>query len=93
MSSPNTAFQRNAFQWYPDRAFQIDVFPITDTTVLQKPINAILAGQQDYEVGREIAEEFPENFSATIVAQASDAVRLSDQPSTFTVKTNNRGYD
>lgn len=92
MTAPNTAFQRNAFQFWPDRSFQVDVWPITDTTVLQKPINAILAGQQDYEVGQKIAEEFPENLSASIVAQASERVRLSE-PSTFVVKTNNRGYD
>lgn len=84
-------FQTNIFQ---NNVFQVGGVAIaTDTTIIQKPINAILAGQQDYEVGPKIAEEFPENLSASIAAQASERVRLSEKPSTFVTKTNNRGYD
>ena len=84
-------FQPNVFQ---NNVFQTADRQVTDTFVLQLPINCVLAGQQPYEFSyRE--SMIPRGVRQT---QRSDtnrsSVRLLEggKPG-FTVTTNNRGYD
>ena len=88
------AFQNNAFQ---NNAFQVNVEivqTITDTTILQLPINAVLAGQQDNmeEGWRDNDIRNPDFREETNLAGGS-LTQLSDSASTFTVTTTKRGYD
>lgn len=90
MSVPHTTFQPSTFQF---STFQIDLFALTDTTVIEKPIDCVLMGQQDMEVSRRVAEEFPQNLQASIAVEPAAPVRLSEKEPSFTVTTNSRGYD
>jgi hypothetical protein len=67
---------------------------ITDTTILELPINCVLDGQQDYEIGESEIEAHPTNVRLGKVIASSDGLRrLSDNPPSFVVKTNKRSYD
>lgn len=89
-----SAFQRTAFQF---GAFQMEAlgdFPVTDTDVLQKPINCVLAGQQ--RMFDRVNEWIVNDKRTTLkrVGSHSAVGKLSRGPApSFTVKTNNRGYD
>lgn len=66
---------------------------ITDTDLIELPINCILAGQQDYEVGHtEIEARDPNIRTRTAVSQGGGG-RLSSSESSFRVRKDSRGYD
>lgn len=66
---------------------------VTDTNKVQLPINAVLAGQQDYEVGdTEIEARDPNIRTRTSVSHGGGG-RLSSNESTFRVRKDNKGYD
>jgi hypothetical protein len=66
---------------------------ITDTEILQLPINCVLAGQQPYkERGREY-EIRPRNLKSRPHTMRSGVRALKGGRPSFTVTTNNRGYD
>jgi hypothetical protein len=86
----------------PDQAFQWSFIgptiivarqPITDTTILQLPIDAILAGQQDYRVSEQVWDIRDPNPKYKITVESSPVKQLSDKPSTFTTTTTKKGYD
>lgn len=65
---------------------------ITDTDLIELPINCILAGQQDYEIGHTEIEEREANIrTRTSVSQGGG--RLSSSESSFRVRKDNKGYD
>lgn len=66
---------------------------VTDTDLLQKPVNCILAGQQDYKFSeREWDVRLP-NVKTKATLEGGIARRLSKSPPEFTTTTNNKGYD
>jgi hypothetical protein len=94
-----TALGRRA----PDQAFQWSFIgptiivgrgqEITDTTILQLPIDAILAGQQDYKVSEVVWDIRDPNPKYKVNVESSPVKQLSDKPSTFTTTTTKKGYD
>lgn len=84
-----SAFQGNAFQ---HNAFQIDPL-ISSTHVLHKPVDYVLAGQQHYkQSGREF-EIRPRDIKTSGAVPRSRVSRLKGSPPSFSVTSNNRGYD
>lgn len=86
----------NAFQ---QGAFQIGAFQlagggsVTDTDVLRLPIDCVLAGQQPYK-DRGRTWEIPKHRTSTRVgASSTPARRIRGAASSFTSRTNSRGYD
>lgn len=66
---------------------------LTDTTILQKPINCVLAGQQEYEQGGYDIEEVAPNYNADVKFAYGGGGRISGTDPVFTTKTGNKGYD
>lgn len=86
-----SAFQGSAFQ---AGAFQAaGTGRLTDTTILQKPIDCVLAGQQPYKY-RDSEYEIPayRRTHKTAVSKTGVA-RLRGGAPSFTSKTSSRGYD
>lgn len=65
---------------------------IVDTTRLQMPINCILADQQDYEMGPSEIDARPPNVHVKVTI-SSGPVKRYGEPSTFTIRTDKKGYD
>lgn len=84
--------RRREPEWWTTALRKINFTDITDTNVLQLPINAVLAGQQDYEVSKREWEVKNPNYKITVTV-SSDGVKNLGGKSSFTVKTDNRGYD
>jgi hypothetical protein len=85
----STAFQRNAFQ---GNAFQTGT-TVSDTDVLQLPINCILAGQQHYKHRERTWDIPPHRVTEEVTARGSSTRRLRGEAPTFTTRTGKRGYD
>lgn len=66
---------------------------ITDTSILELPIDFVLAGQQKYDQGGYDIEDNPPNYSEDIKVALGGGGRLSQADSVFTSTTGNRGYD
>lgn len=66
---------------------------ITDTSLMQLPINCVLAGQQKYEQGGYDIEDNAPNFIDDVKVSRGGGGRLSNADSTFTTRTDNKGYD
>lgn len=85
-----TAFQPNAFQ---HSGFQIEASEITDTDILQKPVDVVLAGQQRItDRYREFDLRAP-NRRQRVTVSTRGMRRLNGGTPSFTVKTGKRGYD
>ena len=90
-----TAFQPNAFQ---NNAFQIVVVhPATitdDITFLQQPINAVLDGDQDnIQQTIQFSDVEEPYFREETTFSRCGGGRLSENESTYTTRTDHRGYD
>lgn len=66
---------------------------VTDTTVLQLPINCILAGQQHYKVRGRTWEVVPYKKTENVAVVGAGVRRIRGDAPSFTVKTGTRGYD
>lgn len=66
---------------------------ITDTEVIQLPINCVLAGQQPYKFGGREWEIPAYRRSDKTAVTRSGVAKLRGAKPSFTVTTNNRGYD
>jgi hypothetical protein len=64
---------------------------ITDTTKLQLPVNCVLAGQQEAEVGKTEIEATDPNIRARTRVSRGGSLKTGDP--TFRVRTDKRGYD
>lgn len=84
------SFQTNAFQ---ETEFQLTVGTVTSTTILQLPINAVLAGEQLFRDRYKTSEIFPTNRREKTRASGSGVSRLSPEKPSFIVKSTAKGYD
>lgn len=66
---------------------------ITDTDILQKPVNCVLAGQQPYKFSGREYEIRPMNTRSSGHINRTRVARLRGQRPSFTTTSNNRGYD
>lgn len=86
-----SAFQSGAFQ---NNAFQIQSaahLDITDTEILELPINCVLIGEQLYEGTGRTWERVAGKSGQKVVS--SYGGKLSGEAPSFEVKTGSRGYD
>lgn len=65
---------------------------ITDTTKLQLPINCVLAGQQDYEVGKTEIESRDPNIKTRVKLSSGAGGKIAGPDPSFTVKTSKTGH-
>lgn len=70
-----------------------DIDVITDTDILQKPVNCVLAGQQPYKFSGREYEIHPSNRREQGRVNRSGVARLRGSRPSFTTKTSSRGYD
>jgi hypothetical protein len=84
----------SAFQW---TAFQVSAFQCgavaTDTDDLQLPVNCVLAEYQLWSGRLNVVEWRGDRRSEKVAASRSRRERLSNATSSFTVRTDSRGYD
>lgn len=66
---------------------------ITDTDILRKPVNVVMAGDVPIKGSGVEYDKRPVNFRSRVAASASPARRLSGDKPSFTVRTDKRGYD
>lgn len=66
---------------------------ITDTTIIQKPTDAILMGQQDYEFTDKTWDVRPMDVKVEVTVTTDGVKNISGVEPTFTTKTGNKGYD
>jgi hypothetical protein len=66
---------------------------ITDTEVLQLPINCILAGQQQYKQSGREYEIRPLNATEKVTLKRSRVARLKGEKPSFTTRVSHRGYE
>lgn len=86
-----SAFQPGAFQV---GAFQsAGAGQLTSTTILQKPINCVLAGHQPYKFSETEYSIPPYRRTHTTAVARSGVAKLRGGKSSFTSKTSSRGYD
>lgn len=69
------------------------ILDIVDTQDINLPINCILAGQQDYEVGPTEIEASDPAIKTRIMVSQGGGGKLSAVDSTFRVRTDSKGYD
>lgn len=65
---------------------------ISDTDILQKPVNCVLHGDQVIKDRYRISEVRPQNRRENTTVSRSGVKSLGGKPG-FTVKTSSRGYD
>jgi hypothetical protein len=87
----SSAFQFNAFQV---GAFQVAGAGIlTDTDILQLPVDCVLAGQQPFTERGRTFEGGPQRMTRRTLGTHSSVRNLSGARPSFTIKTGSRGYD
>lgn len=88
------AFQSNAFQ---TNAFQLVSVPaeqtITDTDILQKPVDYALAGKQLVKDRYREFDVRPPNYREKTAVRRTVVRRLEGAAPSFTVTSNRKGYD
>lgn len=89
---PQRIWQKISEWWSGGFFYRPNTDILTDTTKLQLPINCVLAGQQGYEQGGYDIEDNAPNYSDDVKV-SSGGGRLSDADSTFTTRTDKKGYD
>lgn len=88
----NTALAQAPLGGFPPvQSHIIGIETVTDTTILQLPINCVLAGQQEYEQGGYDVEYVGGSYREFVSVSCSE-VWQGDSP-TFTTRTDSRGYD
>lgn len=66
---------------------------ITDTDILQKPINVVLAGDMPIKGSGREYDLRPLNFKSVTTVSSTPARRLKGGKPSFTVKTDTKGYN
>lgn len=85
------AFQPGAFQAAP--AFQIGFNDIIDTDILQKPIDAVLAGKQPIKDRYREWDIRPMNMRGRTRVTRGGVQNIGGEKPSFTVTTTKKGYD
>jgi hypothetical protein len=75
------------------RTFVLDLLGITDTDILQKPVNVVMAGDVPIKDRWREFDIRPLDLKSKPVATGSPTRRLRGDKPSFTVKTDKKGYD